>query len=132
MKKYWIAFATTLTITSSIVFAVRHKKPATEQPETMTLDSFIPDAESLKMTKNGKKRSHLLQNIYTKVAIDSLKLPSINASFLTALSNQMTLIKQAEYTKIGDLTVETDQLAQVVDVFRKAKSTQELTAALDA
>ena len=133
MRNYWIAFFTTLTIAVTTVMLTRSKKGTSRQQTDIALDSFIPDYTVLtRSIVPVQKKKRALNNIYTKVAIDSLKLPSINAKFLTALDNQVALLKKADDQKIGDLEVEADKMTQVVDIFRKAKSQKELTAALDA
>ncbi|MDZ7878008.1 MAG: MltA domain-containing protein [Saprospiraceae bacterium] len=131
MKNYWIAFLTTLSIAATTVIVVRSKKESDRQQTEIALDSFIPNFDKHAPAPVQKKK-RVLNTIYTKVAIDSIKLPSINAKFISALSNQMTLLKHGEDQKIGDLEVETDKMAQVVDIFRKAKSQKELSDALDA
>ena len=133
MRNYWIAFLTTLTIAVTTVMITRSKKGSDRQQTDIALDSLIPDYTVLTSSiVPVQKKKRALNNIYTKVAIDSLKLPSINAKFLTALDNQVALLKKADDKKIGDLEVEADKMAQVVDIFRKAKSPKELAAALDA
>ncbi len=133
MKNYWIAFLTTLTIAVTTVMITRSKKGSDRQQTDVALDSLLPDYKVLTVsTAPVQKKKRVLNNIYTKVAIDSLKLPSINAKFLSALNNQVALLKKADDQKIGDLEVEADKMMQVVDIFRKAKSQKELTAALDA
>ena len=132
MKNYWIAFLTTLSIAVTTVVVTRSKKESDRNHTEIALDSLIPNTEILAPTPVVQKKKRVLNNIYTKVAIDSLKLPSINAKFLTALANQVALLKKADDQKIGDLEVEADKMAQVVDIFRKAKSQKELTIALDA
>ena len=132
MKNYWIAFLTTLTIAVTTVMITRSKKGSDRQQTDVALDSLIPDYTVLTASTQVQKKKRVLNNIYTKVAIDSLKLPSINAKFLSALDNQVALLKKADDQKIGDLEVEADKMVQVVDIFRKAKSQKELIAALDA
>jgi membrane-bound lytic murein transglycosylase A len=131
MKNYWIAFLTTLSIAVTTVMVTRSKKESDRQHNEIALDSLIPNSETLAPIP-VQKRKRILNNIYTKVAIDTLKLPSINAKFLSALDNQLTLLKHADDQKIGDLEVEADKMAQVVDIFRKAKSQKDLANVLDA
>lgn len=131
MKNYWIAFLTTLSIAVTTVMVTRSKKESNRPQTDIVLDSLIPNSETLAPVPVQKKK-RILNTIYTKVAIDSLKLPSINAKFLSALGNQVALLKRADDQKIGDLEVEADKMAQVVDIFRKAKSEKELSAVLDA
>jgi membrane-bound lytic murein transglycosylase A len=132
MKNYWIAFLTTLLMAVTTVMVRRSKKESDRPQNAIALDSLIPNTETLAPIIPVQKKKRVLNNIYTKVAIDSLKLPSINAKFLSALDNQMALLKRADDQKIGDLEVEADKMAQVVDIFRKAKSQKELSTALDA
>jgi membrane-bound lytic murein transglycosylase A len=132
MRNYWIAFLTTLAIAVTTVMITRSKKGSDRQQTNVALDSLIPDYKVLTVSAPVQKKKRVLNNIYTKVAIDSLKLPSINAKFLSALNNQVALLKKADDQKIGDLEVEADKMAQVVDIFRKAKSQKELMTSLDA
>ena len=134
MKKYWIIFFTTLSITSSTILLVRHhNNKASVAQNDVALDTFLPESPAtFQLQKTGKQKKKGLTNIYTKVAIDSLKLPNVNSKFLTALEHQMTLLKKADDKKVGDLEIEVDKMAQVVEIFRTSKSTEQLTAALDA
>ncbi len=135
MKNYWILFFTSLTLlTSAVIFHQSKKQLMTQQP--VALDSFIHDdiqpAKLVAATDNKTSKNTILRKLYTKVEIDTLKLPGLDGKFLKAMENQMTLLKKAEDENFDGLNVEVDDLEKVIDVFRKAKTSAELLTSLDA
>jgi membrane-bound lytic murein transglycosylase A len=131
MRKYWITFLASLTLASSTLVFYQSKKESDRQ--IVALDSLIAGTETPQIAKNGKaKKSQKLKKIYTKVAIDSLTLPSISDKFRQALEHQFTLLKRADDREIGELEIEVEDLEKVIDIFRKARSTKELSDWLDA
>jgi membrane-bound lytic murein transglycosylase A len=132
MKKYWLVFLSALTLATMTILVHRSIKGSDRQQQPVALDSLVPDAETLLKAQKKGKKSRTLRKIYTKVPIDSLKIPSVNSKFLNALEHQLTFLKNANDEKIGDLEVEVDQLEKVIELLRKAKSPQAVAAAFDA
>jgi membrane-bound lytic murein transglycosylase A len=132
MKKYWLAFLSTLILATLTIIVYRSQKESNRQQQFVALDSLVPDAATISKVQKGKKKNPPLRNVYTKVAIDSLKIPSVNTKFLNALEHQMTFLKKAEDEKIGNLEVEAHELEKVVAILRKAKSPHDIITSLDA
>lgn len=135
MKKYWIAFFSSLSLLcTAFVYRQSIKEAERQQTTTLALSSLIPNSENLVTVavKKSSTKARKLNRLYTKVSIDSLKLPSINDKFLKALEYQTVFLRNAQDDKFDNLNVEIDQLEDVIDIFRKAKSTDDLSKALDA
>jgi membrane-bound lytic murein transglycosylase A len=134
MKKYWIIFLSTLTLASSAVL-IRFGKSllGNERQNPVAIDSFVPDAKTIaSIQKDNKKPNRRFRQLYSKVSLDSFKLPKPDTRFLKGLENQLTLLKKVEDDKFGDLNVQVEQLEEVVDIFRSAKNIEEITTSLDA
>ena len=138
MKKYWIGFLSALTLLTS-AFVFNRSKKESDRHNIVALDSLIKDSESVKIshaiatsnnTKDNKPR--ILRKLYTKDLIDTMRLPQIESKFLKALENQKVFLKNFEEEDFGNLDIESDQLEDVLDIFRKAKSSAQLSSALDA
>lgn len=110
----------------------RSKKEADRQ-NLVALDSFIRDSELVKLTKDGKdKKPRVLRKLYTKDLIDTMKLPSIESKFIKALENQLVFLRHQDEETYGNLKIDADQLEDVIDIFRNAKSHKQLSSVLDA
>ncbi len=132
MKKYWIIFLCSLSLLTSAFVYNRSKKDADRQ-NLVALDSFIRDSDNIKSTQDGKaKRPRILRKLYTKDLIDSMRLPAVESKFIKALQNQVAFLRNFESETYGNLKIEADQLEDVLDIFRSAKSHEQLAAALDA
>lgn len=133
MKKYWIVFLLSLTLLTSAFMYNRSKKDADRQ-NLVALDSFIKDSELVKLTtKDGKdKKPRVLRKLYTKDALDTMPVPSIDSRFLKALESQLVFLRSYNEETYGNLKIEADQLEDVIDIFRNAKSHKQLASALDA
>jgi membrane-bound lytic murein transglycosylase A len=136
MKNYWIAFFSSLTLLCTAFMYHLSQKETNRSQITHTLDSLIPYTEmpivAVAEKKVSTKVNHKLNKLYTKVNIDTMKLPQINDKFLKALEHQTVFLRHAQDDKFDNLRVEVDQLEDVLDIFRKAKSTADLSKALDA
>ncbi len=135
MKKYWILSMLSLALAALCYTINSRSQKGSDRQEFVALGSLIQNTEAIKLVvaETGKdKKSRVLRKLYTKDKIDTLKLPSIEKKFLTAMAHQATLLKKANDEQFSDLRVEADQLEEVLDIFRTAKSTKELTSALDA
>lgn len=135
MRNYWISLFSSLTL-FGVVYTFHRSQKESDQPlQNVALGSLI-HTETLKsaITKAPKEhKNRVLRKIYTKDAIESLKLPTaVNQKFLSALDHQLVFLKKAEDDKYGNLTVEIDDLEKVIDVLRNAKSTQDVITNLDA
>ena len=131
MKKYWITFLGTLMFSVGTMTYFRSIKES-DQTENIALDSLIHDLETQQLIlPDGKilisaKKSHKLWKIYTKISIDSVSLPGIPDKFRQALEHQEKFIKNAETRDIGGLNIAPKHLNQVLNVFRRAKSSKDL------
>ena len=88
MKKYWIAFFSSLSLLcTAFIFRQSIKEVERQQTTALALSSLIPNSENLVTVavKKSSTKARKLNRLYTKVSIDSLKLPSINDKFLKAL-----------------------------------------------
>ena len=131
MKKYWIIFLSSLTLLTSAFVFQRSIKEA--QVQQFPLASLVNDSENIKIAPDGRaKKPRVFRKLYTKDFIDTLKLPPIETKFLKAMENQMVLLKQFQDETFGDLKLEADRLEEVLDIFRSAKSPEQLAGALDA
>jgi membrane-bound lytic murein transglycosylase A len=144
MKKYWITFLSTVLFSIGTVAYFRSLKESGTMEE-IALDSLIHSIETLpqKEVRTAKKeeepkkllvssKNNKLWHIFTKINIDGLKLPNINDRFRQALEYQEAFIKNAETRDIGGLDIEPKQMTQVLNVFRKAKSKNDIANRLDA
>ena len=145
MKKYWITFLSTALFSLATVTYFRSLKESGEN-EDIALDSLINSLETypnsaILASKNrtsgdkilvSSKKSNKLWHIFTKINIDTLRLPSIQDKFRQALEYQETFIKGAETRDIGGLDIAPRQLTQVLNTFRRAKSKNDIANNLDA
>jgi membrane-bound lytic murein transglycosylase A len=136
MKNYWIAFTLSLTLLGTAFKYHQNLKNGNKQQTALKLDSLVPNIENIKAIEVSEKKvsvkAHKLSKLYTKVNIDTFKLPKINEQFLKALEYQKVFLSHAQDDKFDNLRVEVDQLEDVLDIFRKAKSSTDLSKALDA
>ena len=136
MKNYWIAFTLSLTLLGTAFKYHQNQKNSEKQQTALKLDSLVPNIENVKAIVVAEKKvsvkAHKLNKLYTKVNIDTLKLPQVNEKFLKALEYQKVFISHSQDDKFDNLRVEVDQLEDVLDIFRKAKSTADLSKSLDA
>lgn len=132
MRKYWIAFLSSVATLTIVIFAYRSFKESGQQK--VVLDSLISDSELVELNQTGKDtKSRAFKQLYTKTPLDSVYLPSVNGKFLKALEYQYALLKQQPQERdLGNLQIDVEQLEKVLDAFRSTKSPQELAAALDA
>jgi membrane-bound lytic murein transglycosylase A len=94
---------------------------------------LVNNTDDVKIAKSGKDRKpRVLRKLYTKDLIDTMRLPSINSQLLKALEYQKAFLRQFQDETLGDLKVEADQLEEVFEIFRTAKSSDDLANALDA
>ena len=137
MKKYWITFLGALLFSTGTIAYFRSLKES-DQIEEIALDSLIQDYEAQRPVARTEKivfatkKSNKLWKIFTKVNIDTLKLPSIHDRFRQALEYQTAFIKNADSRDIGGLDIAPKQLTQVLNAFRKAKSKKDIANYLDA
>ena len=145
MKKYWITFLSTVLFSVGTVAYFRSLKES-GTIEEIALDSLIYSIETQPQTVVAKektveepekilvssKKSNKLWHIFTKINIDTLKLPSIQDRFRQALEYQEAFIKNAESVDVGGLDIAPKQLTQVLNAFRKAKSKNDIANHLDA
>lgn len=137
MKKYWITFFSTLLFSTGTVAYFRSLKES-DQIENIALDSLIHDYETqqpivpTEKIAQTIKKSNKLWKIFTKINIDTLKLPGINDRFRQALEYQEAFIKNADTRDIGGLDITPKHLTQVLNAFRKAKSKKDIANYLDA
>jgi membrane-bound lytic murein transglycosylase A len=136
MKNYWIAFTLSLTLLGTAFKYHQNQKNSEKQQTALKLDSLVPNNEDVKTIVVSEKKvsvkAHKLNKLYTKVNIDTLKLPQVNEKFLKALEYQKVFLSHSQDDKFDNLRVEVDQLEDVLDIFRKAKSTADLSKSLDA
>jgi membrane-bound lytic murein transglycosylase A len=137
MKNYWIAFTLSLMLLGTAFKYHQNEKNSEKQQTALKLDSLVPNLEkeavAIKVTeKKVSLKAKKLNKLYTKVNIDTFKLPKIDDNFLKALAHQKILLRHAQDDKFDNLRVEVDQLEDVLDIFRKAKSSSDLSKALDA
>jgi membrane-bound lytic murein transglycosylase A len=137
MKNYWIAFTLSLTLLGTAFKYHQNKKSSDQKQQTaLKLDSLVPNIENVTAVVVSEKKvsvkAHKLNKLYTKVNLDTFKLPQINEKFLKALEHQKVFLSHAQDDKFDNLRVEVDQLEDVLDIFRKAKSTADLSKSLDA
>jgi membrane-bound lytic murein transglycosylase A len=137
MKKYRILFFYSIMLAMTLIVARtwREQSKQTDTPQAVALDSFLPDAKTVKaeLKKTGKSHRRF-RELYKKVNIAALTLPktNTNARFLKGLEQQLTLLKKAADDTYGDLTVNAEDLRDVVDIIRHAKSNEDIFASLDA
>jgi membrane-bound lytic murein transglycosylase A len=136
MKNYWIAFTLSLTLLGTAFKYRQNQKNSEKQQTALKLDSLVPNiekAETIAVSEiKVSVKAHKLSKLYTKVNLDTFKLPQINEKFLKALEYQKVFLSHAQDDKFDNLRVEVDQLEDVLDIFRKAKSTVDLAKSLDA
>ncbi len=133
MKNYWIALLTSMTL-FGVVYTFNRSKKESDQPQLVALGSLI-HTETLKsktVVPIKEHKTRVLRKVYTKDVIDSLKLPSVNQKFLTAMEHQLVFLKKANDQKYGNLAVEVEEMTKVLDVLRTAKSSDEIAGSLDA
>jgi membrane-bound lytic murein transglycosylase A len=134
MKKYRIIFLSTLALaTTAILLKYSKSIGGTDQQNPVVIDSFVPDAKTIaSIQKENKKPSRRFRQLYSKVSLDTFQLPKPNSRFLKGLENQLTLLQKVEDDKFGDLNIQVEKLEEVVEIFRSAKSMEDITSALDA
>lgn len=87
----------------------------------------------MKIAQDGRnKKPKVLRKLYTKDVIDALKFTPIEPKFLKAMENQKVFLRKFEDKTYGDLKIEADKLEEVLDIFRFAKSGEQLMETLDA
>ncbi|MBL7815320.1 MAG: MltA domain-containing protein [Saprospiraceae bacterium] len=139
MKKYWISFISSLLFSVSIVSYLRSIKES-DQLDNIALDSLINGIETHKeVIKTAEPKKVLISNkdiklrdIFTRININELKLPSVHDRFRQALEHQETFIKNAEEREVGSLNIYPKHLNKVLNAFRKVKSKNDIANLLDA
>ncbi len=132
MKNYWIAFLSSLSLLTS-AFVYHQVKKNSDQQNGLALDSLVNDTDDVKIARSGKdKKPRVLRKLYTKDLIDTMRLPAVNSKLLKALEYQKVFLKQFQDESLGDLKVDVEQLEEVFEIFRTAKSPEDLADALDA
>ncbi len=130
MRKYYVLCLFTVLFAALLIVGhiIEKKVSATVQPLDSLLENSSFTAHDLKADNNAPYK-----HVYTPTNIDSLFLPDLTAKFLSALQQQNPLLDREDISdSFGNLDVTADQLKEVVQSVREAKSKQDLTGALDA
>lgn len=134
MKKNFIyVFTFALGLAFLVMSFGIHTEPKTNTE--LTLNSLIPNIEAVKISQSGKedKGNKVLRKLYTKSPINLLQFPAIESRLLYALGLQYQLVNQnIGERKYGNITINSSDLLQVVETFKKLKKGDQLTDWIDA